>query len=53
MRASFEPLRDPAYFAQVFVDEFGAVAWPNGVDLCPDSLYRDIRGAARETGKQE
>ncbi len=29
----FEPLRDPAMFAKVFVDEFGAVCWPNGADL--------------------
>lgn len=38
----FEPLKDPEFFAQVHVDEFGAVAWPNGVDLCPDSLYMKI-----------
>ena len=29
----FEPLRDPVVFAQVFVDEYGAIAWPNGADL--------------------
>ncbi|MGC2657601.1 MAG: DUF2442 domain-containing protein [Bryobacteraceae bacterium] len=38
----FEPLRDPAQFAQVFVDGFGAVCWPNGADLAPDALYRAI-----------
>jgi hypothetical protein len=26
----FEPLRDPLLFAQVRVDEHGAVCWPNG-----------------------
>lgn len=39
----FEPLRDPAFFAQVAVDEFGAVCWPNGADLAPDALYSTIR----------
>jgi hypothetical protein len=38
----FEPLRDPAVFAQAFVDDFGAVAWPNGADLAPDALYRAL-----------
>jgi hypothetical protein len=38
----FEPLRDPLLFAQVRVDEFGAVCWPNGADLAPDALYRTI-----------
>lgn len=42
----FEPLRDPAMFRQVFVDEFGAVAWPNGADLAPDALYERLRGSA-------
>jgi zinc transport system ATP-binding protein len=39
----FEPLRDPALFGQVLVDEFGAVCWPNGADIAPDELYRRIR----------
>ncbi|MEX2142248.1 MAG: DUF2442 domain-containing protein [Pirellulales bacterium] len=42
----FEPLRDPRLFAQVFVDEFGAIAWPNGADLAPDALYEQLRGSA-------
>ena len=29
-----EPLRDPAYFARVFL-EFGAPTWPNGYDMAP------------------
>lgn len=39
----FAPLRDEAAFRQVFVDEFGAVCWPNGADLAPDALYERIR----------
>ena len=42
----FEPLRDRALFAQVFVDEFGAVCWPNGADLAPDAMYEQLRAAA-------
>ena len=38
----FEPLRDPAIFAQVQV-VFGAVQWPNGADLAPDAMYDAIR----------
>ena len=34
----FEPLKDPAFFAQVRVAEYGTVVWPNGVDLDPDVL---------------
>ena len=41
----FEPLRDPVFFQRVFVDEFGAVCWPNGADLAPDALYERIRSA--------
>lgn len=42
----FEPLRDPAIFRQVSVDEFGAVCWPNGADLAPDALYDRIRAGS-------
>ncbi|MBM4422919.1 MAG: DUF2442 domain-containing protein [Chloroflexi bacterium] len=35
----FEPLRDPAYFAQVFVDPTSrTISWPNGADFAPDFL---------------
>ncbi len=36
----FTPFQDPAFFAQVHVDEeAGTIVWPNGVDLDPDVLY--------------
>jgi len=38
----FEPLRDPAVFAQARV-VLGAVQWPNGADLAPDAMYDAIR----------
>ena len=41
-----EPLRDEAYFARVFL-EFGAPTWPNGFDMSPEWLRREM-AAARE-----
>ena len=35
----FEPLRDPAYFAQVQLNEW-TVYWPNGADFAPEALYQ-------------
>jgi hypothetical protein len=36
----FEPLRDPAYFAQARLDlDSRTVSWPNGADFAPDFLY--------------
>jgi hypothetical protein len=46
----FEPLRDPALFAQVRIDEFGAVCWPNGADLAPDALHATLSGFAEISG---
>jgi hypothetical protein len=39
-----EPLRDPNYFARVFVD-FGAPTWPNGYDLAPNALHAEMAEA--------
>ncbi len=36
----FAPLEDPQYFAQVELDDdLHTIAWPNGADVAPDSLY--------------
>jgi len=41
----FEPLRDPARFAQVQVDfELGTVVWLGGADIGPDVLYSAVTG---------
>jgi hypothetical protein len=35
------------FFRQVTLDrEGGTVAWPNGVDFCPDVLYAEATGRA-------
>jgi hypothetical protein len=51
----FEPLRDPAVFAQATVDpDLQTVVWPNGADICPDVLYWGWDGPpwARELVRQ-
>ena len=39
-----EPLRDENYFARVFL-EFGAPTWPNGFDIAPEWLRREMAAA--------
>ncbi|MDP3406404.1 MAG: DUF2442 domain-containing protein [Brevundimonas sp.] len=39
-----EPLRDPAFFARVFV-EMGVPTWPNGCDLDPINAQMRMREA--------
>jgi hypothetical protein len=39
-----EPLRDEHYFSRVFL-EFGAPTWPNGFDISPEWLRREMAAA--------
>jgi hypothetical protein len=39
--AMVEPLNDPNYFARVFL-EFGAPTWPNGYDMAPWTVYKEL-----------
>ena len=39
-----EPLKDPSYFARVFVDD-GVLTWPNGYDWDTMALYEDMKNA--------
>lgn len=41
----YEPLRDPTFFEQVFIDSFGAVVWPNGADISAAGLHRRLQPA--------
>jgi hypothetical protein len=41
-----EPLREPGFFARVFV-EMGAPTWSNGFDLDPINLYLEMKEAGR------
>jgi hypothetical protein len=43
-----EPLRDESYFARVFL-EFGAPTWPNGFDIAPEWLRREMEAAGELT----
>ena len=45
-----EPLRDPAFFARVFLDD-GILTWPNGFDLNSIALHMEMkeRGLLRRT----
>ena len=43
-----EPLRNDAYFGRVFL-EFGAPTWPNGFDIAPEWLRREMAAAGELT----
>lgn len=43
-----QPLRDPAYFRRVFLED-GAPTWPNGFDMAPEWLRREIANAGKLT----
>lgn len=38
----FEPLTNVEYFSRFFLDG-GAVAWPNGADVAPETLYDAVQ----------
>ena len=43
-RRLFAAWSDPDFFAGVRIEPWGAVAWSDNLDLCPDALYRRLLG---------
>ena len=38
----FAPLRDLAFFRQVYIGEFGQIAWSDDIEICSDAAYQEI-----------
>lgn len=50
----FEPFADVTFFRQVQVDsESGTIVWPNGVDLCPDTLFQQVTHSLKNPSQPE
>lgn len=39
----FEPLEEYKVFEKVYVDESGAIAWNDEMDICADAVYFELK----------
>ncbi|MEK7241405.1 MAG: DUF2442 domain-containing protein [Planctomycetota bacterium] len=50
----FEAWNEPKVFDSIFIDPVShTIAWPGGIDLCPDSLYAEVSGRGTLATKGE
>ena len=40
-------------FSQVHIDDYGAIAWNEKIDICPDSIYLQLKGLTFEQWQQQ
>ncbi|MBI5400061.1 DUF2442 domain-containing protein [Candidatus Saganbacteria bacterium] len=46
----FKSWKDPKQFALVVIDpQTHTLSWPSGIDLCPDSLYEEVKTNVNKT----
>ena len=40
-------------FQQVHIDDYGAIAWNEDIDICPDNVYLQLQGITFEQWQQQ
>jgi len=40
-------------FRQVHIDDYGAIAWNDDIDICPDNVYLQLKGMTFEQWQQQ